>query len=168
MFEITVCWTQWTLPIKITYFTIAIRWRMQRGRSQVLSSDAQWQHKWQWAQTETQEAPSEHQETLFYCEGDCAPAQVAQGGCGVFLLADIETTPQILCSVLGPSLQEKNWGAEVHLMKTNEAGEGSREKVLWGVAEGTETKGGWRETLLPSTTTRKVVVARWVLVSSLK
>jgi len=30
-----------------------------------------------------QEVPPEHQETLFYSEGDWALVQVAQGGCGV-------------------------------------------------------------------------------------
>jgi len=39
--------------------------------------------KKQWAQTETQEVPSEHQETPFYYEGDQALAQVAQSGGGV-------------------------------------------------------------------------------------
>jgi len=35
-----------------------------------------------WAQTETQELPSKHQETLFYCEGKL----VAQRGCGFFVM----------------------------------------------------------------------------------
>jgi len=35
------------------------------------------------AQTKTQEVPSEHQETLFHCEGEGALAQVAQRGCGL-------------------------------------------------------------------------------------
>jgi len=35
-------------------------------------------HQRQWAQTDTQEVPCEHQETLFYCEGDQALAQVAR------------------------------------------------------------------------------------------
>lgn len=33
----------------------------------------------QWAQTETQEAPSERKETFFYCAGDGAMVQVAEG-----------------------------------------------------------------------------------------
>jgi len=33
--------------------------------------------QWQWAQTETQEVPSEHQETLFHCEGDQELTQVS-------------------------------------------------------------------------------------------
>jgi len=41
-------------------------------------------------QTETQEIPSEHQEMLFYCEGDQALKQLAQGGCGVSLLGGIQ------------------------------------------------------------------------------
>ena len=36
-----------------------------------------------------------------------------------------------------PSLQEGHWGAGVCPEKGNEAGEGSREQVLWGAAEGT-------------------------------
>ena len=39
---------------------------------------------------ETQEVPSEHQETIFYCEDDQALEQVAQRGCGVSLLEDIK------------------------------------------------------------------------------
>jgi len=34
----------------------------------------QWQDNRQWAQIKTQEVPCEHQEALFYCEGDWAPA----------------------------------------------------------------------------------------------
>ena len=64
---------------------------MQRGGSQALFSGAKCQDNRQWAQTETQEAPSEHQETLFQCAGELA--QVAQGGCGVFILGDIQKPP---------------------------------------------------------------------------
>lgn len=38
--------------------------------------------------TETQEAPSEHQEQFFYCEGDWA--DVAQGDCEIFLSEDVQ------------------------------------------------------------------------------
>ena len=41
--------------------------------------------------------------------------------------------PWVLWSVLGPSLQERHWGAGE---EGNEAGEGSGEQVLWGAAEG--------------------------------
>lgn len=34
-----------------------------------------------WAQAETQEVLSEHQENLFYCTGDQALAQITQRGC---------------------------------------------------------------------------------------
>jgi len=44
----------------------------------------------QWAQNETQELPSEHQQTLSYCGGDRALAQVAQICCGVSTLGDIQ------------------------------------------------------------------------------
>ena len=43
-----------------------------------------------WAQTGTQEVPSEHQETVSHCEGGRALAQVAQGGCGVSILGGIQ------------------------------------------------------------------------------
>ena len=46
--------------------------------------------KRRWAQTETQEVPPEHQETLFYCGSDRALAQVAQGDCGVSILGHIQ------------------------------------------------------------------------------
>lgn len=42
----------------------------------------------QWAQNETREAPSEHQETFYHCKGDQALAQVSQRGCGVSLVGD--------------------------------------------------------------------------------
>lgn len=42
----------------------------------------------QWAQTEIKEVLSEHQRTLFYSGGDQAPAQLAQKGYGVSILAD--------------------------------------------------------------------------------
>ncbi|KAK4818637.1 hypothetical protein QYF61_016608 [Mycteria americana] len=42
------------------------------------------------AQTETQQGPSEHQETLFDCEGDRALAQVALRACGVSILGDTQ------------------------------------------------------------------------------
>jgi len=49
-----------------------LKGRVQRGRSQALLGGAQWQDQRQWAQTETQQVLLEHQETLFYCEGDQA------------------------------------------------------------------------------------------------
>ena len=41
-------------------------------------------------QIETQEAPPEHQETFFYCEGGQALEQVAQRGCGVSILGEVQ------------------------------------------------------------------------------
>jgi len=52
------------------------------GWGQTLFSGAQQQDKGQWAQTEAQEVPSEHEEELFPSEGDGALEQAAQGGCG--------------------------------------------------------------------------------------
>lgn len=73
-------------------------WRLgiPEGQSQALLSDDEQQDQRQWTQTETQEVLSERcfcQKTLFHCEGGRAlaqVAQVAQGGCGVSILGDIQ------------------------------------------------------------------------------
>ena len=46
-----------------------------------------------WAQTDMQEAPSEHQKTLFHREVDGALAQAAQKGGGVSILGEIQKPP---------------------------------------------------------------------------
>lgn len=61
-------------------------WREGVKKSQAPFRGAQWQNKGQWAQTEIQEFPSEHQETFFYCVGNQALAQSAQWVCGVPIL----------------------------------------------------------------------------------
>jgi len=53
------------------------------------------------------------------------------------VIVPLYSAPQVLCSVLGPSLQEGCFGAGACPEKGNEAGEGSREQVLRGVADGT-------------------------------
>ncbi|KAK4817918.1 hypothetical protein QYF61_002759 [Mycteria americana] len=67
----------------------------------------------QWAQTETREVPSEQQETLFYCVGDWALAQIAQGGCGVSILGDVQKPlNMVLGSLLWVALLEQGVGPD--------------------------------------------------------
>ena len=47
-------------------------WREGAKKSQAFFTGAQWQDQRQWAQPETQEIPSKHQETLIHSEGDQA------------------------------------------------------------------------------------------------
>jgi len=52
---------------------------VSRGWGQTLFCGAQQEDKGQWAQTEAQEVPSEHEEELLPSESDTALEQVAQG-----------------------------------------------------------------------------------------
>ena len=74
------------------YLQISEGW-VSGGWGQALFSNAQWQDKRQWAQTEAQEVPSEHEEELLPSEGDGALEQVAQGGGGVYFPGDIQDLP---------------------------------------------------------------------------
>jgi len=65
---------------------------VSRGWDQTLFSGAQRQDKGQWAQTQAQEVPSEHQEDL-HSEGDGGLEQIAQGGCEFSFSEDIQDTP---------------------------------------------------------------------------
>jgi len=79
------------------------------GWGQALFSGAQRQDKGQWAQTEAQEALSEHEEELLHSEGDGALAQAAQEGRG---LSSGDIQDLVLCSLLWVTLLQQGVGLD--------------------------------------------------------
>ena len=65
----------------------------QEDGPRLFFSGAQQQDKGQWAQTEAQEVPAEHEEELLHSEGDGVLEQAAQGGCGVSFSGDSQDPP---------------------------------------------------------------------------
>lgn len=51
-------------------------------------------------------------------------------------MSPCEATPQVLCPILGPSVQEELFGARASPVKGSETGEGCGTRALHGVAEG--------------------------------
>jgi len=77
------------------------------GWGQTLFSGAQQQDKGQWAQTEAEEVPAEHEEELLHSEDDGALEEAAQGGCGFSFSGDIQDPPgrvHVLPAVGDPAL----------------------------------------------------------------
>ena len=70
------------------------------------TSGVQGQDKGQWAQTEAEEVPAEHEEELLPSEGDGALEQAAQRSCEVSS-GDIQTPPG--CSPVQPAVGDPLW-----------------------------------------------------------
>lgn len=70
--------------------------RTLRGWSQTILGGAKQQDERQWAETGTQEFPSEKE--FLYCEGDLALEEVAQRGCRVSSLEIFESHPDTVLS----------------------------------------------------------------------
>lgn len=77
---------------------------MQWKSSQALFVGTQYQDKRQQAQTSTQEVLSKYQEVILYFTGDGAVVQVAQRGCTVCFLGDLQNFKSYLGMVLSKLL----------------------------------------------------------------
>ena len=73
---------------------------MPGGWGQTHFSGAQRQDKGQWAQTEAEDVPSEHEEELLHSEGDGALEQDAKRACGSSLEIFKTRLDAVLCSLL--------------------------------------------------------------------
>ena len=102
--------------------------RLCRGNGPGVLIDAQLNMNQQCAQggQEGQWHPGLHQKQC---------CQQEQGGNHPPVLSTGEAAPQVLCPVLGPSLQERHRGPGARSEKGNKADEGSGAQALWRAAE---------------------------------
>ena len=89
--------------ISPVYVNTCRKGRVQTRWRQAFFSGAQWQDQRQSAQSETQEVPSEYDEALFHCDSYWELVHVAQWGCGVSLIWDIQKPSPGKLALGGPA-----------------------------------------------------------------